>query len=132
MSDHLPRLPQPPWNGLSIYPPAWYLNLVHLRSRLSEARGASATLGMHSTRNADQAIAGCERAEATRLMALALEIVPPRYLEELSVDDQAYILGLDVSEVREYLRDTLREIGLQPLSAIQIVEDEAAALDPQG
>lgn len=113
MSDHSPRLPQPRGRGLSIYPPAWYLNLVQLRSRLSEERGASATPGMNNVWSAAPAIAGRDGPEVTRLMALALEIIPPRYLEGLSVDHQAHVLGLDVLEVREYLRETLRDIGVQ-------------------
>lgn len=132
MSDHSPRLSQPTGRGLLIYPPAWYLNLVQLRSRLSEETEAGATPGMHSIWNEDPVVAGSDRAEATRLMALALEIIPSCYLRGLSVAHQAHILGLDVLEVREYLRETLREIGVQTSAATLIVEDEAAmALDPR-
>jgi len=110
--------------GVPIYPPAWYLDLVQLRSRLG------ATTGRHSVRNADPAIPDSDGAEAARLMALALEIVRPSHLEGLPYEHQAHILGLDVLEVRKYLGETLNEIGVQASAATLIIEDEAAvALD---
>jgi CheY-like chemotaxis protein len=122
MSGHSPRLP--------IYPPPWYVDIVQLRSRLCEETGPRAATGMHSVWNADSANADRDGAEAARLMALALEIVRPSHLEKLSYGPQAYILGLDVLEVREYLSETLNEIGLPASAAILIIEDEAAvALD---
>lgn len=110
--------------GVPIYSPAWYLDLVQLRSRLG------ATTGMHSVWNADPAITDGDGAEAARLMALALEIVRPSHLEGLPYGHQAHILGLDVLEVREYLGETLKEIGVEASAATLIIEDEAAvALD---
>lgn len=127
MSDHSPRLPQPTRRRLPIYPPVWYLDLVQLRSRLSEE---TATTGMHSVWSADPTIADSDRAESARLMALALEIVRPSRLERLPYSHQAHILGLDVLEVREYLGETLEGIGVQASAATLIIEDEAAvALD---
>lgn len=130
MNDHSPGLSQPTRRRLPIYPPAWYADLVQLRSRLSEETRAGATTGTHSVWSADPTIANSDRAEATRLMALALEIVWPSRLERLPYSHQAHILGLDVLEVREYLGETLEEIGVQASAATLIIEDEAAvALD---
>lgn len=130
MSDSSPRLLQPTRRSLPIYPPAWYLHLIQLRCRRSEETGSSATMGLHNVWNADPVIAESDGAEAARLMALALEIVRPAYLEGLPYGHQAHILGLDVLEVREYLRETFEEIGFHTSAATLIVEDEAAvALD---
>jgi CheY-like chemotaxis protein len=129
MSDHSARLPRPAGTGFPIYPAAWYLNLVQLRSCLSEERGFGATTGMHDW-NTDPASADGDRAEAIRRIALALEMIPSSYLNGLPEGKQAHILGLDVHEVREYLRVTLEEIGVQGSADILIIEDEAAvALD---
>ena len=69
MSDHSPRLPQPTRSILPIYPPAWYADLVELRSRLKEETGPDAATGMHSVENADPANAVAQR-ECTGKMLL--------------------------------------------------------------
>jgi CheY-like chemotaxis protein len=85
---------------------------------------------MLSVWDADPAVTDSDRAEAARLMALALEIIQPCYFEGLPYSHQAHILGLDVLEVREYLGETFKEIGVQASAATLIIEDEAAvALD---
>jgi CheY-like chemotaxis protein len=85
---------------------------------------------MHSLCNADPATARSDEAAAARLMALALEIVRTSHFERLPYGHQAHILGLDVVEVREYLGETLKDIGVQAPAPTLIVEDEAAvALD---
>lgn len=126
MSDHSPGLPQPPGIRVPIYPPAWYVDLVQLRFRLSAETERSATMGMHSPWNADPASIEGHGAEAARLMALALEIVGSSHLDGFPYGHQAYILGLDVLEVRDYLDETLKQIGGQAPAPILIVEDEAA------
>jgi CheY-like chemotaxis protein len=130
MSNHAPRLPQVTGRGGPIYPPAWYLDLVQLRSRRAEEVRSTALRGMHSAWNANPLIADTESTEAARLLALALEIVRPFHLEGLPYGHQVHILGLDILEVREYLSETFAEISLQASAAILIIEDEAAvALD---
>jgi CheY-like chemotaxis protein len=130
MSGHLPRLPQSTGRRLPIYPPVWYLNVVQLRSRVGGDKAHSFIPDLHSGSNADLPIADGGMGEATWLMALALEIIQPSCLEGLPYDCQAHILGLDVLEVREYLRETFKEIGIQAPADTLIVEDEATvALD---
>ena len=130
MSGQSLRLLQPSGRRFPIYPPAWYLNIVQLRSRVSQESGFSRTIGMPGDPDANLSIANSDMAEATRLMALALEIIPPCGLDRLPYRYQAHILGLDVLEVREYLRETFEEIGIQVSAETLIVEDEAAvALD---
>lgn len=130
MSNYSPRLLEPTGRSLPIYPPAWYLDLVQHRSRLSEKTGSSAAAGMQSVWDADPAIADSDGAGVARLMALALEIVRLSSPDRLPYGRQAFILGLDVLEVREYLGATLNEMGVQASAAILIIEDEAAvALD---
>jgi CheY-like chemotaxis protein len=130
MSDHSRWVSQPTGRGHLIYPPAWYLNLVRVRSRRNDERRYSTTTGMLSVWDADPAVTDSDRAEAARRMALALEIIQPCYFEGLPYSHQAHILGLDVLEVREYLRETFEGMGVQASAATLIVEDEAAvALD---
>ena len=130
MSNHSLRLPQPTERHLPIYPPAWYSNLIEFRSQLAEKRAYSRSVDMHSDWDADLPIADSHMGEVTQLMALALEIVQPSGLEGLPYGHQAHMLGLDVLEVREYLRETFDEIGVQACADTMIIEDEAAvALD---
>jgi CheY-like chemotaxis protein len=78
----------------------------------------------------DPAITGSDDAETAKLLALALEITQPSYIEGLPFGYQTHVLGLDVLEVREYLGETFREVGVQDPAATLIIEDEAAvALD---
>jgi CheY-like chemotaxis protein len=130
MSDQSRRPLQPAGGYLPIYPPVWYLNLVQLRSRVTQEREYSRTLSVLDHSSPDLSIGDSSMAETTRLMALALEILQPFGLDRLPYSHQAHILGLDVLEVREYLRETFQEIGVQVSADTLIVEDEAAvALD---
>ena len=128
MNDHPPQRLQPSGGGVPVYPPPWYLDLVRLRSGLAEDAGSRARPSM--VWNLDPAISSSDDAKMARLMALALEIVRQSHLEGLSYNRQAHVLGLDVLEVREYLGETFKEIGVQASAATLIIEDEAAvALD---
>lgn len=128
MSENSLRLHRPKTAGALIYPPVWYLNLVQLRLRTVEHRGYS---------NAGEGPGVCnpnvrneDGAEDIRLLALAMEIIPRLRLDDYSYAEQTFILGLNVLEVRAYLRETFNELGLQTSAATLIIEDEAAvALD---
>ena len=129
MSDRPPqRLQFTGSRGIPVYPPHWYLELVQLRSGRTTDAGSRAM--MHMVCSLDPAISSSDDAKMARLMALALEIVRQSHLEGLSYNRQAHVLGLDVLEVREYLGETFKEIGVQASAATLIIEDEAAvALD---
>ena len=127
MSDHPPEGPQPTTSGVLVYPPPWYIDLVRVRSGLAEDPGR-ARPGMVWKSNS--AITGRDDAETAKLLALALEMTRPSCIEGLPFGYQAHVLGLDVLEVREYLGETFREMGVQGPAATLIIEDEAAvALD---
>jgi CheY-like chemotaxis protein len=132
------QLEQSNSRALSIYPPGWYLDLVQLRlcSRAVESSNDSAMAGVY--RIATAGLDRCsspesphlDRANQIQLLALALEIVRPHHLDQLSLDDRVYLLGFDVPEAREYLRSIFEKIGVPSSAATLIIEDEAAvALD---
>jgi CheY-like chemotaxis protein len=128
MSDHPPEGLQPTARSAPVYPPPWYIDLVRLRSGLTEAAGTRARPRM--IWKSDPAITARDEADIAKLLALALEITRPSYIEGLPFGHQAHVLGLDVLEVREYLGETFREMGFQGPAATLIIEDEAAvALD---
>ena len=125
--------------ALSIYPSGWYLDLVRLRlcSRAVDASHDTAMGGVYSIPTASS---GCcsplsesprlDSASQIRLLALALEIVRPHSLDQLSLDDKLYLLGFDVPEVQEYLCGIFGKTGVPSSAATLIIEDEAAvALD---
>jgi CheY-like chemotaxis protein len=101
----------------------WYTNLVQLRLHTVERTGSCEAWDAIGLYNADGT-------EDVQFLAIAREILSPLRLDDYSYAAQAYILGLSVLEVREYLRETLNEVGLQESAATLIIEDEAAvALD---
>ena len=128
MSENSLRLHRPKTGGAPIYPPVWYLNLVQLRLRSVEQRGYSNPGDALGVWNVD--VRSKDGEEDVQLLALATEIIPELRLDNYSYAEQAYILGLNVLEVREYLRETFNELGLEASAATLIIEDEAAvALD---
>ena len=139
MADRPQQLEQSNSRALSIYPPGWYLDLVRLRlcSRAVEPSNDSAMAGVYNipTASLDRCsppseLPGLDRANQIQLLALALEIVRPHHLDQLSLDDKVYLLGFDVPEVREYLRGIFEKTGVPSSAATLIIEDEAAvALD---
>jgi CheY-like chemotaxis protein len=130
MSESSARHHRPKRVGTLIYPPVWYLNLVQLRLRAVEERGASNPPKVPGVCHGGFEVVHTDGAEDTQLSALALEIIRPICLQHRPSAEQAYILGLNVLEVRQYLKETFSEIGLQASAATLIIEDEAAvALD---
>lgn len=139
MSGRLEGLEDLSSPAVLIYPPGWYLNLVRLRllSRAVESGKDKPLAGVYEALPASQnryspplELPSLDRANQVQLLALALEIVRPHCLDQLSLNDQAYVLGLDLLEVQEYLRSILDETDMPSSAATLIIEDEAAvALD---
>jgi CheY-like chemotaxis protein len=139
MADRSQHLEHSNTRALSIYPPGWYLDLVRLRlcSRAVESSDDSAMAGVYHVPTASpdrdsppSELPRLDSANQIQLLALALEIVRAHGLDQLSLDDQMYLLGFDVPEAREYLRSIFEKTGVPSSASTLIIEDEAAvALD---
>lgn len=89
--------------GAPIYPPRWYLDLVRARLRAVETDRATA-------HDPDLGAAG-DGASDTELLALAQEIVALDGLDALPPGLKQYALGLELAEVRAYLREAAGELA---------------------
>ncbi|HET6520250.1 MAG TPA: response regulator [Geminicoccaceae bacterium] len=124
--------PPPPSGVRQVYPPPWYLDLVRrrLRAATGGAEGAAPlfhTLVTTADRRVQRGRVGPREdgdGDDAALLAMALELLGRAELDGLPLPARRYVLGLELEEVRAYLRGVAREVGPEGPASVLVLEDE--------